>query len=137
MLKQVFISALILLSISMQGCGKKQEIVDSPSSSSVPEESSPFDPMSLQLETLDLVEGRKIWMDTCADCHLEGLGGAPVIANKKDWKERIDKGMETLYSHALEGFWGNVGEMPSKGGNEALTDKQIKLAVDFVIHASK
>jgi cytochrome c5 len=137
MLKHVFIPTLVILSTSMQGCGQKQEMVDSPTSPSVPEESSPFDPMSLQLETRDLVEGRKIWIDTCADCHLEGLGGAPVIANKKDWKERINKGMETLYSHALEGFWGDVGEMPSKGGNEALTDKQVKLAVDFVIHASK
>lgn len=137
MLKQIWVPALVLLPTLLPGCGKNEQTADIPSSSSASAEASPFDPMSLQLETQDLLEGRMIWMDTCADCHLEGLGGAPVIANKEEWADRIAKGLEPLYSHALEGFWGDIGEMPPRGGNEALTDEQVKLAVDFVIHASK
>lgn len=137
MLKQKISPALIILMILLPGCGDKEEMIDTNSSPGTSAEAIPFDPMSLQLETQELIEGRIIWVDTCADCHLEGLGGAPVIGNKKDWADRIVKDMDTLYSHALNGFWGNVGEMPPKGGNEALTDEQVKLAVDFVIHASK
>ena len=96
-----------------------------------------FDPMSLSLNSSHLLQGRQIWIANCSVCHLEGLGGAPVIGNSKAWSWRIDKTIDTLYSHAIEGYYGDYGEMPARGGNDNLDDSEVKLAVDFVIYASK
>jgi cytochrome c5 len=46
---------------------------------------------------------------------------------------RASKGKDTLYKHAIEGFTGSAGVMPAKGGNAALTDEQVKAAVDWML----
>jgi cytochrome c5 len=119
--------------------GCKQDQIKPSSSDEVQSvaELSVFDPMEVTLGSQALEDGRSIWMETCAPCHLKGLGDAPVIGNHEAWAPRISKGKDTLYMHAIEGFYGDVGEMPTKGGNESLNDEQIKLAVDFVIYCSQ
>lgn len=94
-----------------------------------------FDPMALRLEDPGLIEGRRVWMGTCAECHLTGLGGAPVIGDKSAWEARAMQAIDTLYGHAIDGYYGDVGEMPARGGNEDLSDADVKRAVDFVLHA--
>ncbi len=96
-----------------------------------------FDPMAIELKSQGLEQGRSIWMETCSDCHLEGLGDAPVIGNKGDWQSRIEQGVAILYQNAVNGFYGDIGEMPPKGDNEDLTVEEVKLAVDFMVHASQ
>jgi len=97
-----------------------------------------FDPASLVLDTPELEQGREIWMATCAQCHIRGLGGAPKIGDIAAWAPRIAKGKEVLYDHALHGFVGpQLNEMPAKGGFTDLTDDEVKLAVDFVVFASQ
>ncbi|AWB66814.1 cytochrome c5 family protein [Saccharobesus litoralis] len=81
--------------------------------------------------------GKVIWSKTCAVCHAQGLAGSPPIGNTKMWAPRIAKGMPTLYSHAKNGFSGETGEMPARGGNPALTDAEIELAVDYMVSQSK
>ena len=56
--------------------------------------------------------------------------------NKDDWGPRIAQGKDTLYKHALEGFTGQKGMMPARGGNAALTDDEVKAAVDFMVSKS-
>ena len=53
-----------------------------------------FDPASLVLDTPELEQGREIWMATCAQCHIRGLGGAPKIGDIAAWAPRIAKGKE-------------------------------------------
>ena len=97
-----------------------------------------FDPMALELTDADLIRGREIWVPNCGQCHLKGLGGAPIIADTEAWAPRIAQGIEVLYDHALHGFSGpQMNEMPPKGGFEYLSDDEVKLAVDFVVHASR
>lgn len=125
-----------LCMLAFIGCGKKSG--DSTTSASTEETSKGFDPMALKLSSPALEEGRTIWMETCSKCHLTGLGGAPKIGDKSAWSARIAKGKDTLYKHAIEGFVGpSYNQMPPKGGFANLTDDQVKLAVDFVTHASK
>ena len=119
------------------GCTKTEENNHIISSQSTENESPTFDPMGLTLNSTNLVRGRDIWIANCSVCHLEGLGGAPVIGNSKAWSWRIDKTIDTLYAHAIEGFYGDYGEMPARGGNDNLDDSEVKSAVDFVIYASK
>ncbi len=41
-----------------------------------------------------------------------------------------------LYTHALDGFTGPAGMMPPRGGNTALTDDEVKAAVDYMVGKS-
>jgi cytochrome c5 len=77
--------------------------------------------------------GEKVFKSVCFMCHQTGAGGAPILGNKSDWAPRIAKGKPTLYKHALEGFTGNNGMMPSRGGNPGLKDDEVKAAVDFMV----
>jgi len=118
-------------------CSKTEENKRITSTQTTGNGSPVFDPMSLSLNSSNLVQGRQIWIANCSVCHLGGLGGAPVIGNSKAWSWRIDKTIDTLYAHAIEGFYGDYGEMPARGGNDNLDDSEVKSAVDFVIYASK
>jgi cytochrome c5 len=41
--------------------------------------------------------------------------------------------MDTLLKHAIEGFTGNAGIMPPKGGNPSLTDEQVQATVQWMV----
>ncbi|MBK8972213.1 MAG: cytochrome c5 family protein [Hahellaceae bacterium] len=84
-----------------------------------------------------LKKGQQIWEGTCKVCHLNGIAGAPPMGNSVAWKPRIEKGEATLVSHALNGFTGNEGTMPPRGGKPALTDEDVTLAVRYMIHNSQ
>lgn len=78
-------------------------------------------------------DGEKIYKRACMMCHKMGVSGAPKVGDKADWEIRIKQGKETLYKHALEGFKGQKGMMPARGGNSALKDDQVKAAVDYMV----
>lgn len=83
------------------------------------------------------VDGKKVYGATCALCHASGLAGAPKPGDKADWGPRIAQGADTLHKHAIEGFTGNAGVMPAKGGNMSLSDDEVKAAADFMVAQSK
>ena len=117
------------------GCGGEEAPA---AESAKPAAPKPFDPMALELSEPELIQGREIWVATCGQCHVRGLGRAPIIADQKAWAPRIAKGKEVLYDHAINGFSGpQMNEMPPKGGFMDLTDEEVKLAVDFVVYASQ
>ena len=78
------------------------------------------------------LDGSVIFNNLCGSCHSSGVGGAPTLS-RADWTSRIAQGVETLHTHAIEGFTGNSGIMPPKGGNPALTDEQVVAAVDWML----
>jgi cytochrome c5 len=80
--------------------------------------------------------GKSVFDKTCALCHAAGVAGAPMPGNKEEWAPRVAQGRETLYTHALEGFTGQKGMMPARGGNAALTDEDVKAAVDYMVNKS-
>lgn len=82
--------------------------------------------------TVEVSQGQKIWQTNCAVCHNQGLGGAPMIGNKVQWKSRLAQGLPTLFEHAKNGYSGETGEMPPRGGNPSLTDEEIELAVIYM-----
>ena len=47
--------------------------------------------------------------------------------------QRGEQGIEVLYQHALEGFQGESGMMPPKGGQTHLEDSAVKAAVDYML----
>lgn len=70
---------------------------------------------------------------SCAACHAAGIAGAPQLGSADAWNDRIAKGKETLYQNAINGFTGEAGYMPAKGGNLALSDESVKAAVDHMV----
>ncbi len=75
--------------------------------------------------------GQQIYQQVCAACHDSGAAGAPKSGDKGAWAARIKKGKDTLYQSALNG----IGAMPPKGGNAQLSEKQVKAAVDYMLHS--
>jgi cytochrome c5 len=68
--------------------------------------------------------------------HAAGVAGAPKPGDKADWGPRIAKGKDLLYKHALEGFTGEKGMMPARGGSTTLSDDDVKSAVDYMVSRS-
>lgn len=77
--------------------------------------------------------GEKVYQSACAACHKMGIIGAPKFGDIDSWKPRITKGMDTLFTHALQGFQGETGVMPPKGGQIQLPDEDIKAAVAYMV----
>ena len=83
------------------------------------------------------IAGRKTYDNACQACHASGLAGSPKLGDKTDWKTRIGQGMPVLVEHAINGFTGNNGIMPPKGGRNDLTDEQVNQAVAYMVESSQ
>jgi cytochrome c5 len=84
-------------------------------------------------EGAKLTQGRVIWLANCEGCHGHGTAGAPIPMVPDDWRSRLLKPRDTLYSHAIEGFFGpDDTMMPPRGGNDSLTDIELRAAVDYM-----
>ena len=81
-------------------------------------------------------DGAVIYQNLCGACHTNGVGKAPTL-DHAHWDARIAQGNETLYKHAIEGFTGEKGMMPPRGGGTSLKDEEVKAAVDFMVAKSK
>lgn len=77
------------------------------------------------------LDGEMIYNNVCMACHTTGAGGAPKLI-AADWDDRMAQGMDTMVKHAIEGFTGQNGLMPAKGGRMDLTDEQVKVTVEFM-----
>lgn len=76
--------------------------------------------------------GEQVYNTACFACHGAGVGGAPKLGDAASWKPRLAQGAATLNKHALEGFQGQAGVMPAKGGRVDLSDEEIIAAVKFM-----
>ncbi len=82
-------------------------------------------------------DGQQVYQAGCIACHAAGVAGAPKLGDKGQWATRIAKGLDTLYMSAVNGVQGTAGVMPAKGGNPALSDAEVKAAVDYMVAQSK
>ncbi|HJW26559.1 MAG TPA: c(7)-type cytochrome triheme domain-containing protein [Rhodocyclaceae bacterium] len=78
--------------------------------------------------------GKEVFSKVCTVCHSAGLAGAPRYGNGADWAPRAANGIPNLYQSALKG---TPKGMPAKGGNLALSDAEVKGAVDYMLAAVK
>ena len=81
--------------------------------------------------------GQQVYQATCVACHGAGIAGAPKLGDKSQWAKHIAKGLGTLYTSAVNGVQGSTGAMPPKGGNPALSDAEVRAAVDYMVGRSK
>jgi cytochrome c5 len=82
-------------------------------------------------------DGQQVYQASCVACHDAGIAGAPKVGDRSQWAKRIAKGLDALYAGAVNGIQGSAGVMPAKGGNPALSDAEVKAAVDYMVVQSK
>jgi cytochrome c5 len=76
--------------------------------------------------------GKEVVDAICASCHATGTKGAPKIGDQKAWEKRASRGLTSLTTTALKG----IRQMPSHGGNPALSDVEIKRAITYMVNQS-
>ncbi len=78
-------------------------------------------------------DGKAVYDKTCNVCHAAGIANAPKFGDKAAWAPRAASGKDALVAAVVKG----KGAMPPKAGNSALSDDDIKAAVDFMLAAAK
>ncbi len=94
---------------------------------------APASPAAAVAKAAGPVDGKKVYDGVCTACHAMGVAGAPKFGDKAAWAPRIATGMDTLLNVALHG----KGAMPPKGGNPALSEAEIRAAVEYMVSHSK
>lgn len=90
------------------------------------------DTVKSDVKPLSVAEGKARYEKTCKVCHDQGLLDAPKLTAKADWAKRLDKGMDTLYTHSAKGF----GKMPAQATGE-VSEAEVYSAVDYMVSQVK
>jgi len=131
-----FIISLCLSVVLLSACGgEKQQAAEEKTEEPKVEETAKAEAITAEMlaEKHNLEEGKTIYEANCKACHMMGVGGAPKQGDKAAWEGRVSQGMETLVKKSIEGYTGESGMMPAKGGNAELTDEQVGNAVAFMV----
>ena len=77
------------------------------------------------------IDANAIVTATCAACHATGLLESPKIGDSIAWEARLaaNGDLDGLVKSAIVG----KGAMPARGGNAALSDAEVKAAVEFMM----
>lgn len=110
--------------IAVAGADNSALAIEAPAASAAPAMSVPAD-------------GAALYDAACHTCHGSGIAGAPKLGDAAAWAPRIAQGTATLYKHAIEGFTGQHGVMPPKGGRTDLPDSLIEQGVDYMVEHSR
>ena len=81
----------------------------------------------------DNAKGKEAYDAACFICHAPGAAGAPRFGDAAAWATRIEKGIETLYKNSIDGYMGDFGMMPPKGGRPDFSDEDVKAAVNYMV----
>jgi cytochrome c5 len=84
-----------------------------------------------------MADGKATFDSVCFACHATGAAGAPKAGDKAAWAPRIAQGLDVLKQHANNGFQGNSGFMPAKGGRTDLSDADVGAAVEYMVSLAK
>ena len=135
-MKKTLVVLTATTALLLAACGQQEETAQS-TPPAAPAESAAPQATAAAPEAPANPVGKKVYGMTCSRCHASGAAGAPIPGNKDEWGPRIAKGMDLLYQHSIEGFTGEKGMMPAKGGNPSLSDEEMKAAVDYMVDLSR
>jgi cytochrome c5 len=78
-------------------------------------------------------DGKAVYDKVCFACHQTSVANSPKLGDKAAWAPRIQTGVDSLMQSVIKG----KGAMPPKAGNPALTDAEIRAAVEFMVSQAK
>ena len=78
-------------------------------------------------------DGKVVYDKVCFACHQVSVAGSPKLGDKEAWAPRVKTGTDALMQSVIKG----KGAMPPKAGNPALSDAEIRAAVEFMVAQSK
>lgn len=91
-------------------------------------------PIAVPAQVAEVRTGPQVYNEACIACHAPpGVAGAPVIGDADAWADRVAQGIDTLTEHALNGFQGNSGFMPAKGGRLDFADEEVIAAMRYML----
>jgi cytochrome c len=111
-----------------------------PAAIEIVSEAPPLEADESEEEAVEIASGpsgKEIYTRYCQLCHADGLAGAPKVGDVPAWAARSKAGIATLYKHAIEGFQGEAGMMPPKGGFSQLSDEEVQASVDYMLEESQ
>ena len=82
---------------------------------------------------LAALSGEEVYNSACIACHMTGAGGAPLLGDADAWETRVAQGTPVLIQRAVEGYRGEIGIMPAKGGRLDLSDEEVENAVNYML----
>jgi cytochrome c5 len=77
--------------------------------------------------------GKAVYDKICVACHQISVAGSPKLGDKAAWAPRIPAGIDGLMQSVIKG----KGAMPPKAGNPALSEGEIRAAVEFMVSQAK
>ena len=78
-------------------------------------------------------DGKAVYDKLCVACHAQSVAGSPKLGDKAAWAPRLGAGVNGLMQSVIKG----KGAMPPKAGNPALSDAEIRAAVEFMLSQAK
>lgn len=105
--------AWLVLCAALAGCGDDAEPMRPAAGAPL----VPADPALAQL-----------YATSCKQCHANPAAGAPLTGDTLAWAPRIDKGMDTLLEHSINGFQG----MPPMGMCMQCSEEQFRALIGFM-----
>ena len=88
---------------------------------------------SLPPPVMSELSGEEVYNSACIACHMTGAGGAPLLGDTDAWETRVAQGKPLLVERAVEGYMGELGIMPAKGGRLDLSDEEVENAVTYML----
>jgi len=85
----------------------------------------------------EVLSGPQAYNTACLACHGAGIGGAPTTGDTPAWSQRLSQGNEILTDHVINGYQGDAGYMPPKGGRIDLSDGEILAAMEYMVEQSQ
>lgn len=84
----------------------------------------------------EVLSGPQVYNQACVACHGAGLGGAPMVGQNAEWDVRKAQGTDALREHVINGYQGDAGYMPPKGGRIDLSDAEVLSALEYMLEQS-
>ena len=87
---------------------------------------------SQSVDTKTLTNGKNIYDNVCASCHMYGTAGSATMVDFKFWDKSAGKGVDIILNNVIDGYKGKFGVMPPKGNCLSCSDEDIKASVSYI-----
>ena len=89
----------------------------------------------LKTHTFNINNGKRVFNQSCITCHLYGTGGATMLRDADSWELLLNKKtMKEIYLNVLNGYIGDKGPMPKKGGCIQCSEEDLLDAIEYILY---